>query len=86
MLGGKVPLHADRESPRFLSGGYLQQIRPSYPLWLSSRMSSDSWIEHVKAEAATRPAVRFSAMWIIFGAIVAAAFVLILGPGVRLSS
>ena len=44
------------------------------------------WIEHVGAEAAARPAVRFSAMWIIFGAVVAAAFVLILGPGVRLSS
>jgi hypothetical protein len=42
------------------------------------------WIEHVGVQGTTRPAVPFSAMWIIFGAIVAAAFVLILGPGVPL--
>ena len=43
------------------------------------------WIEHIGAGGTTRPAVRFSAMWIIFGAIIAAVFVLILGPGLRLS-
>src|SRR5204863_9941982 len=36
------------------------------------------WIEHIGAGGTTRPAVRFSAMWIIFGAIIAAVFVLIL--------
>jgi hypothetical protein len=42
------------------------------------------WVEHARVEGA--PAVRFSASWVICGAVVALAFVLILGPGVQLSS
>jgi len=42
------------------------------------------WIEPTTADGATRAAVRFSGLWILCGVVVAAAFVLILGPGVQL--
>jgi energy-converting hydrogenase Eha subunit C len=42
------------------------------------------WIEHVTGVGVPRAAVRFSACWILSGVIVAAAFVLLLGPSVQL--
>jgi fucose permease len=42
------------------------------------------WIEHATGDGATRAAVRSSALSILCGVVVAAVFVLILGPGVRL--
>ncbi len=43
-----------------------------------------AWLAKNIAGDTTRPAIRFSAAWMVSGALVAAVFVLILGPGVRL--